>query len=183
VTPEQGIHYKAISSDLSQQKTGEMLSVLNRRDILQILKLNPIEKIRIARSGGKQISGEYHWRDKTIFINSARKLGVQYGAAFRPGESYSMSAATSDRLESLRRTLLQETGHHIENSLPAHKIIQAAFASSGRSPITQYAAVNSEEYFAESFVAHLVVPKALAEYDPIGGKMVEQVLALMRNPQ
>ena len=161
-----------------------MLSALNRRDVLDFLKANPIERITIGRSGGKQISGEYDWRRRTVFINSARKMGVQYGAEFRPGKSPSMSAATPERLESMRRTLLQETAHHIENSVPGvGKIVRAAFATSAKSPITRYAGVNAEEYFAESFVAHMVEPKALANCDPVGSKMVEPALAVVRKPK
>jgi len=178
--PKLGVHYRAISSDLSQQKTGEVLSALNRPEVLDFLKANPIDKITISRSGGKQ-SGEYDWRHKTVAINSARKLGVQYGAEFHPGKSPTLSAATSDRLESMRRTLLQETAHHIENSVPGiSKIVRAAFASSSKSPITRYAGVNAEEYFAESFVAYMIDRKMLADYDLNGSRMVEQALVLTR---
>jgi hypothetical protein len=112
-----GIHYKAVDSELARERTGEVLSALNRREILQVLETNPIENIAIRRTGDKQISGEYDWRRRTIVLNAARKMGIHYGADFRPGSSYSMSSATSDRMDSLRRSLLQETAHHVENSL------------------------------------------------------------------
>ena len=182
--PEEGVHYKAVASDLSREKTGQVLSALNRREVLDVLRGNPIEKIAIGRSGGKQISGEYDWRRKTIVINSARKLGVQYGAEFQPGRTYSMSAATSDKMESLRRTLLQETAHHIENSVQGvSKVVRVAFANPAKEPITQYAGVNAEEYFAESFVTYMVDPKALDDHDPIGSRMIVQALVLTRKPK
>jgi hypothetical protein len=39
------------------------------------------------------------------------------------------------------------------------------------------------EYFAESFVAYMAERDALAKYDAIGSKMVEQAIVLMRKPK
>jgi len=181
---KQGVHYKLVTSELSRERTGAVLAALDRRELLEILEANPIERITIRRAGAKQISGEYDWRHKAATINSARKIGIHYGAEFLPRISYSMSAATSDKLESMRRSLLQEVAHHFENSVAAvSSIVRAAFANPSKSPITRYARTSAEEYFAESFVAHIVDPNALAAYDPAGSRMVEQVLALTRNPR
>ena len=173
-----------VASELCREKTSEVLSALNRREVLEVLERSPIERITIGRSGGKQINGEYDWRRKTVAVNSARKQGIHYGADFWAGISYSMSAATSDKLESLRRSLLRETAHHIQNSVAGvSKIISAAFANPARSPITRYAGTSAEEYFAESFVAYVAEPKALTDHDPVGSRMVEQALALMKKPK
>jgi hypothetical protein len=183
-SPEAGIHYRSLSSDLSREKTQEVLSALKHRDILNVLRRNPIECITIARTGGKPYPAQYRWDEKTIAINSARKMGVHYGAAFRAGITNTMSAATSDKIESMRRSLLQETAHHIENSVTELTgEIQAAFSNPAKRPITQYAATSAREYFAETFVASVVEPRALADHDPVGSTMMNQAILLMRNRQ
>jgi hypothetical protein len=175
-----GVHYKAVRSDLSHERTTEVLSALNRREILRVLENNPIESITIQRSGIKGRLGEYAWQDKTIIVNSARKPGVHFGEDFRAGESGNMSAATRDRMESMRRSLLQETGHHMENSIPgARAMIREAFANPAKRPIAEYAGSAADEYFAESFVAFMLEPEVLADYDPVGSTMVQQALNLV----
>jgi hypothetical protein len=176
-----GVHFKTLRSDLSRDKTAKVLWVLDRAEILALLERCPVNSITIERIGGKTYSGEYHWRNKTITVNAARKLGIQYGAEFQPGKTRNMSAATSDKIESIRRSLLQEVAHHTENSVTgASLIIREAFGNPTKRPITGYAAMVANEYFAESFVAKIVEPKALADYDPVGSRMVEQVFHFMR---
>jgi hypothetical protein len=81
----------------------------------------------------------------------------------------------------MRRSLLQESAHHLQNVVPGiGDSVNAAFADVAKRPITRYAGTSADEYFAESFVALMVEPEALAEYDPVGDKMVKWVIALMR---
>jgi hypothetical protein len=182
--PEQGTHYRAVYSDLSREKTEEVLSALKDPNVLSALKGNPISSIAIERTVNRLYLAEYNWHDKAIAINSARKLGVHYGEEFRPGLTGNMSAATSDRAESMRRSLLQESAHHLQNTVPGiGDSVISAFADAAKRPITRYAATSAEEYFAESFVASMVEPEALAEYDPVGDKMVKQAMALIRKPK
>jgi hypothetical protein len=56
----QGVHYKSLSSDLSAEKTRQVLEVLERPEILKVLGRWPVERILIARSSEKTISAEYH---------------------------------------------------------------------------------------------------------------------------
>jgi hypothetical protein len=64
-------------------------------------------------------------------------MGVHYGAKLQAGISYSMSAATSDKLESMRRTLLQELAHHVENcAAGVSEVVYGAFARMEKRPIT-----------------------------------------------
>jgi hypothetical protein len=173
--PEQGTHYLAVYSELSRERTEEVLSALKNPGVLSALKRSPIGSFTIGRTGSKLFPGEYNWRDKAVIVDSARKLGVQYGADFRPGVTRNMSAATLDKTESMRRSLLQETAHHLQNTVPGiGDSVRTAFADPAKRPITRYAATSAEGYFAESFVASVVEPDSLAEYDPVGGKMVKQ---------
>jgi len=179
--PERGTHYRTVYSELSREKTEEVISALNNPAVLAALKKNPINRIAIERTGNKLCPAEYDWHDKAITINSARKLGVHYGEELRPGTTGNMSAATSDKTESMRRSLLQESAHHFQNVVPGiGDSVNAAFADASKRPITRYAGTSAEEYFAESFVAFMADPEALAENDPVGGKMVKQAMAMMR---
>jgi hypothetical protein len=80
-----------------------------------------------------------------------------------------MSAAARDKVESMRRWLLQETAHHIDASIPGvREAIAKAWASPNRNPITQYARRKPGEYFAESLIASIVERDAPIGHDPIG---------------
>ena len=130
----------------------------------------------IRRLGEKDISAYYVYFERSITLNSARKRGVHFGAALRPGAMRNLSAATSDKVESLRRSLLQEVAHHFEGFRDAGEIIERRYSDTGKRPISVYARNNRHEYFAESFVAYFVVPEVLVKHDPNGSRMVEEVL-------
>jgi hypothetical protein len=89
-----------------------------------------------------------------------------------------VSAATKDKVESMRRALLQEVAHHFGNgNIEVAGIVDAAFRDPRKRPITRYAAANPGEYLAESFVAYMVDREVLASYDAVGSMMVEKVLS------
>jgi hypothetical protein len=149
--------------------------------MVNALERVPIEKISIGRLGDKQHPAWYDSHAQSVSINSARKLGVHFGEGFSPGRTWNMSAATRDNVESMRRSLLQETAHHIEASIPGVKeAVAKAWANPNKNPITQYARQEPGEYFAESLIAYMVERNALTEHDPIGVRMVEQAIALMQ---
>ena len=179
-----GVHFRKLDSSLSAEKTQQILGVLRQPGIIDALQRVTLNLLSIRRLGDKQHPAWYHYKTKSIFIDSARKPGVQYGRQFHPGATMNMSGATSDRMESMRRSVLQEVAHHIEDSIPGVKaLVLAAFASPSKRPITRYAAQESREYFAESFVAYAVEREVLAAHDPVGSRMVEQAIALARNPE
>jgi hypothetical protein len=94
-----------------------------------------------------------------------------------------MSGATEDKMESMRRALLQELAHHLENvSDRVKEAVRAGFEGPTKRPITRYAAERGPlEYFAESFVAHIAEPEGLALYDPNGSMMVKALAALRKS--
>jgi hypothetical protein len=173
-----GVHYRKLESDLSRPNTQRILSVLQHPTILRTLVLRPLNAISILRLREKALSGIYDYEDASITVNSARKMGVHYGIEFRPGVTFHMSEATRDLLESIRRTMLHETAHHLEFAPNASELIKLTFADPRRRPITRYAASsNWREYFAETFVAYFVEGETLARHDPLGSMMVKAVLA------
>ena len=177
---EQGVHYRKLESELSEEKTAEILAVLEQPEILDALERAPIGTILIARLGDKFHPARYDGDIQRVAINSARKRGVHYGEQFRPGLTWSMSGATWNKAESMRRSLLQEVTHHIEASLPGiERLVSNAWANPAKRPITRYAADNRHEYFAESLLAYLLERNALAMHDPTGTKMIKQAIAAM----
>jgi hypothetical protein len=81
----------------------------------------------------------------------------------------------------VRRALLQEIAHHLESIGGADELMRQWFKDPNKRPITKYAAVAGwREYFAESFVAYVVDPKALENNDPAGIMMVKAVLSAVR---
>ena len=177
---QRGVHYWRLESDLSQAKTKEILAVLQKPEILDALATRPVKEILIRRLSEKNVSAVYDYRSESITVNSARKPGIHFGGSFQPGSSRSMSWATTNKIESMRRALLQELAHHFEGFGEAKALMEAGFAKPDKRPITRYAGTEWREYFAESFVAHFVEPGALAKYDPNGSMMVEKVLLSIR---
>ena len=76
---------------------------------------------------------------------------------------------TSDKVESMRRSLLQETAHHLQliGGDAVRKICEQANGSVHAHPITRYANDDWREYMAESWVAFHVEAQALKSYDPV----------------
>jgi hypothetical protein len=144
-----GVHYRKLESDIPARMCQQVLEALNHPGIAKALQRMPIEKISIGRLGDKQHPAWYDSHAQSVSINSARKLGVHFGEGFSPGRTWNMSAATRDKVESMRRSLLQETAHHIEASIPGVKeAVARAWANPNRNPITQYAGQEPGEYFA-----------------------------------
>jgi hypothetical protein len=175
-----GVHYGRVVSDLPQAKTNQVLAVIERPEILDALARRPIKEIIFRRLGEKSTSAFYVYEDQSITVNSARKLGVHFGGSLQPGSSRSMSWATTDKIESMRRALLQELAHHFEGFNGATALMKEGFGQPDKRPITRYAGTHWREYFAESFVAHFVDPDALAKQDPNGSMMVKKVLSSIR---
>ena len=157
VNAQEGVPFRRLQSDLSTQKTGQVLKALGDPAVAAALKKTPIESILIARLPDRDHPAWYDYSTKSVSINSARKLGVHFGESFEPGKTWSMSGATPDKQESLRRSLLQETAHHLQSSVPGiDAVVREAWIDPKRLPITRYAASDPLEYFAESLTAFFV---------------------------
>jgi hypothetical protein len=149
----------------------------------------------VARTLPRNNNGSWDSRGNVISIATER----QVAPGLRPGSSWSISHTRADEKAAVRATFIHELGHHVHLSewtfqpsavdltvVKAYKALgldatEAARIEAGlrESPaITQYAAKNSDEYFAESFAAYHLEPEALKAHDPGGFKMVEDVLRL-----
>ena len=92
-----------MESDLSKDKTKQVLAVLQEPEILDALAKRPVREIQIIRLAEKSISAFYVYDEESITVNAARKLGVHFGEAFQPGVTVNMSAATNDKMEDAAR--------------------------------------------------------------------------------
>jgi len=179
---KRGVYYGAIHSDLSKIQTNAVLSALEQRDILGILRKRPLSSISFTRALPKNWSGVYNHRSRSIEINSIRRVGVAFGAEFVPGKTYRFAEAAKNRIEAMRRSLLHEIAHHFQE-IGGHavaRLAESGFNNVAAKPITGYAATTWSEYLSESWVAYNVAPDSLRSLDPIGYKMVEDVLASLR---
>jgi hypothetical protein len=79
----------------------------------------------------------------------------------------------------MRRALLHEIAHHLENgNAEVEAIRDAAFADPQRRPITRYARQDASGYLAESLTAYIAEPESLSRHDPVGSRMIKKVLAV-----
>jgi len=114
--------------------------VLERPEILRALRQKPIQQILICRLPEQGTSGVYSYDDRTVTLNSARKMGVHFGDTFRPGSTGNMSAATTDKLESPRRSLLHELAHLKRHDIALNWLIAGAQALHWFNPLVWMAA-------------------------------------------
>ncbi len=175
----EGVHYGTVHSDLSDVQTGRVLSALDGSPALGILSEHKIESIAITCDLPKDWKGLYDYRaGGTVQVNSIRRRGYHYGELFVPGASSQISVATDDKFESMRRVLLHETAHHRQSvgGDAVSRILDRAWGDSAKRSITKYASKLSGEYLAETWVAFHTHWSQLRSYDPVGCKMIEDVL-------
>jgi hypothetical protein len=124
----------------------------------------------------------YNSQVKKVQVNTIRRKGHNYGEAFSPGNSISMSWGTENKIESMRRSLLHEVAHHQHEAGgdEIEEIGRVAFTDNRSRPITRYARSRWDEYIAETWVAHNVERKTLEEFDPVGCQMIENILEALK---
>jgi len=87
---------------------------------------------------------------------------------------FGVSDSCKTELEAIQAVLLHEIGHHIGMSSPS----LATQALEKGAPISQYARVDGNEYFAESYAMYRIDRVFLKQHDPVGHSMVQEVLQL-----
>jgi len=180
----EGKHFKKFSSrGVTPAEQSKILEAARKARLVDFLEKRPLSELFLA----PRVSDEYGVLG--AYWPALQRLGVRtklppgsLGQVFEPGKSFAVSLAGTDKVDSMRRTFVHELGHHVHRtSEQADKIIQAAFFNV-KSPITEYAGVNRAEYFAESFAAYTFHRGALRKHDPVGYRMVREVLTLQGIP-
>jgi len=183
-TPTLGVHFKRFESNLAKKKQAEALQALADNGLLPYLERQPLEGIALKRKLARRVGGQYSASAKVLAVDGAREAHT-FGQVFEAGKSWSVSSAAKTVGEATQRTLIHEVAHHIHlgstgtlRDETVDKKIRSFFDREDKKPITEYAGVNPQEYWAESFAAYRFHRAELREHDPVGFAMVEEVLRL-----
>jgi SPP1 gp7 family putative phage head morphogenesis protein len=183
-TPTEGVHFKRLESNLSKKNEAAALGALADNGMLPYLEKQPLEGLALKRKLARGVAGQYSQSGKVVAVQGARDAHT-FGQTFEAGKSWSVSSAAKTAIEATQRTLIHEVAHHIHlgttqtgRDMDVGFAIEDAWLDPKKKPITEYAAVNPTEYFAESFAAFKFHRAEFREHDPVGFTMVEKVLAL-----
>jgi len=187
---EKGVHAK----ELELISTSEDLknSILADIDpgILDYLKRKPLKKLTlqpfIETDKGLKAAG-LTYRSGEMKI--ASQVVQQPAKKFAAQQMWNVAEGAKTPLEAAKRTVIHEIGHwfHYSGGEKVTKLIKGSwdtfddtFQEGKAKPITRYAETTPHEYFAESFSAYVFEREALKAFDPIGYKMVEDVLKALK---
>lgn len=172
------VHVKAVETKgVAAKQVRELFAGVTDSTLLDLLEKHPVEKLSLSRSAGRGAAGWYDTRSGQIRVAMVRQ-SFTFGKPLMPGVSRTISSTALTQEEARRRTLIHEIGHHIHHTGKDGAIdalVLKAFRTT-KTPITKYAGTNYKEYLAESFAAYFVDRNALRQFDPVGFKMVEDVL-------
>jgi hypothetical protein len=90
------------------------MSALDGSPALGILARHPLRLVSFERFEGRNVNGSYLHGRAELRVNTIRRWGRNFGETFLPGRNRSMSAAAGDNIESMRRSLIHETAHHVQ---------------------------------------------------------------------
>jgi len=192
-----GVHFKNFTQKRLPRGGGDVDvstvfdTALPHRGVLDHLETNPIDELVAVpeiKQRGKRPNG-LHTQHYTTNAEGERRVlktridirahRVVDANPYEPGVSWSISSLGKSAEEAIALTLAHEIGHHVHLSggSEVNAIVQTAFqkAKSDKSHLTRYGSVHKDEYFAESFAAHMRKPNLLASFDPIGHQMVQDV--------
>lgn len=178
---KEGVHFaKLEQGDLKGPELEQVLLAARKARLVEFLARKPLSELGFARQLGNTSDLGQYWA-------TSRKLGVRtgrradnFGQEFAPGVMWSISKTASSRIDAIRRTFVHELGHHLHFTAgsDADKVVRNAFQDPNSKPLTRYGGTVHYEYFAESFAAWVFHRGDLRRHDPVGYRMVREVLAL-----
>lgn len=182
----EGTHFKRFSSaGVTPAEQTKILEAARKAKLVEFLERKPLSELFLSPhvSSGHDSNGAY-WPGLERLGVRTRRRGDTFANPFQPGESWSISYTGKDRLDAMRRTFVHELGHHVHltGGTAADRLVMKAYLDPKSNPITRYGGVKRVEYFAESFAAYVFHRGALRKHDPVGYKMVREVLALQGIP-
>lgn len=176
---KEGTHFKQLErGEITNAELSRALGAARKARLVEFLERQPLEKLAFAPSVARNANGAY-WPSLRQLGVRTRRPKVTYGSPFEPGKVWSVSQAGKDRIDAIRRTFVHELGHHVHFSAGTDidRRIREAFLDPDSKPLTQYAGANRREYWAESFAAWVFHRGELRRRDPVGYRMVREVLA------
>jgi hypothetical protein len=180
---EVGVHARSFYSALPERTTRGVLRALrDDPELLSFLGRHGLGRLEFSSQVPKpNWLGFYDANSRDLVVNSARSPET-YGKEFHPPELASVSAAGSNLVEAMQRSLYHEIGHHILENLPAQILDRIATQSRSRraAPVSIRARGNPLDYFSETFSAYRF-EDSLADRDPTGYDIVEAILRVAWN--
>jgi len=183
---KEGTHFKKFSAQgLSDAEQSKVLEAARKAKLVDFLERRPLSELFLkpSVSSGHGVNGAY-WPSLERMGVRTKRPGDTFGQLFEPGKSWSISYSGKDKLDAIRRTFVHELGHHVHltGGTAIDQIVQQAYNDPKASPMTRYGGTTRQEYFSESFAAYTFHRGALRKHDPVGYKMVRQVLGLQGIP-
>lgn len=194
---EVGTHVREFSQPKMRRDDVDVSTVFDEAiphaGVLEHLAKNPIDELVATteiKHRGSRPNGTYTTIRKiaaghttrTTKIDLRAKRDVSNAKPYEAGKTWSISSLATTPREAVKRTLSHELGHHVHlsNRVEVNAIVKSAFQKMRAQPgesLTQYGRGEKDEYFAESFAAHMHVPELLEKHDPVGHQMVQDVFA------
>lgn len=173
-----GTHFKLLEQGpLTNAELSDVLLAARKARLVDFLARKPLSELGFRSDIGHGTNGAYWPALQRLRIRPDRRADT-FGQPYKPGAMWSISKTATDRRDALRRTFVHELGHHVHFTAgsDADRAVRAAYADPKSKPLTQYGGTSHEEYFAESFAAWVFHRNDLRRHDPVGYRMVREVL-------
>jgi hypothetical protein len=186
---------KVVWSFFDQSATDEILfQAVRDAALLPILETAPLQRIDLLDElqGSKIMGRNYGLYAPNGQRNPNRECPRIYlrrpermdrlpngNETLKPGESPLVSVM-NDTTAFTKCIFIHELGHHLFEhfSEAVRPVVKKAFPSA--TPISQYAALEPEEYFCESLAAFVYHNKSLKKHDPVGYNLVRKVMQTLQ---
>jgi hypothetical protein len=172
---------KEIATHLNQDHINRITRVIEEIGMSDWLEANPLSRLELTHQvvdeDKNQMNGMYSFTFQTIQVATMRNTS-EYGKTFEWQRVYSVSSTGDTPIETVKRTLIHELGHHV------HNILKLTYLESFKRTLavnyfaggTVYSQHNKIEYFAESFALYVYFHDILRKFDPQGYGMIEAAL-------
>jgi hypothetical protein len=194
-----GVKKVILDPSVPADSVKKMTSNIRDPQVLEALRQMPLSEVRVGKIAGQGLafgicsaSGKIQI-DHDLHDSYYGGVGMDKWdpAARNPlkGErkewSTTVVCASKDEMREL--TFAHELGHHVHFATWSYSdpIVKKAYENAMatvRGPVTEYAHTDHQEYFAESFALYNRDPAKLKRADPIGHKMVRDVLDFASAP-
>jgi len=179
----------AYEADLNKNKAtiNRLLSSISDPKILELLKEEArIDEIFFTQHiyADGDVRGQYSSEKRKIDIQLLLSPGLDFALpANEPTLTVSQRASTED--EALRRTLIHEVAHHLQQFIYLQSGLAEELyerwkdAKASDVSVSPYARSHPGEYWAETMTAHFTDEKASA-LDPQGIALIERIFTLIQ---
>jgi hypothetical protein len=172
---------KVIVTHMNQDHINRLTQVFEEIGAKRWLEENPLSRLELTHFvvfQGKNVNGLYDFQEKVMQVATMRSPD-EYHKVFDWQRIHSVSSTGDTQMESLKRTMIHELGHHIHNILMDMDVdlfgrtLRVNFLAGG----TLYAQTSEYEYFAETFSLYVYFHDELLKRDAAGHGMIRLALS------